>query len=377
MRLQTENRRQSMAPIDVSRASSAPFASFAGPTSSKRASFVPLTGTMHGKSGHRRAGSIVEPALGSSPLGTFPTPDPTPSPQARAFNIASAEAALSGAPSSTRRQSGIFGRQSPPYEDLLHQAAAAERSAANSAELEALRKEVQTLKLDLDNTKHDLQEANEAKEASETCVIALRDFIAENNVGAAGPTTATTLPPPPTMATGEAATADPRKTGSAWGFKLWGNGSVDSPLRSSAAPYSASATQSPSTQTPATVDPPASTTIGAPPLSRKLGSFFSSRSSVSSNQSHEQNAPQLPQLQTNAAVSRVQSQRDSVYSYSDASSVAEPLSPGSDINGLGTAPFQKSHIAGYADSAVAKDIANLDGTPIHVSISSADMESLR
>jgi hypothetical protein len=259
----------------------------------------------------------------------------------------------------------------------LHQAAAVEVSAANSAELEALRKEIQMLKLDLDNTKHDLQEANEAKEASETCVIALRDFIAENNVGAAGSTTSIKLPPPPMMATGDAPAADPRKAGSAWGFKLWGSGSVDSPLRSSAAPYSASATQSSSMQTSTTADPPASATIGAAPLSRKLGSFFSSRSSISSDQSREQAPSQLPQLQTNAAVSRVQSQRDSVYSYSDASSVAEPLSPGSDINGLGTAPFQKSHIAGYADSAVAKDIADLDGTPIHVSISAVDMESLR
>lgn len=369
MRLQTENRRQSMAPIDISRASSAAFGSFAGPASSKRASFVPLTGTMHGKSGHKRTGSVVDLSLGSSPPKSFPTPDPTPSPQARAFNIASAEAALSGAPSSSRPQP-------PPNDDLLHPAAAAEMPPPNSAELEALRKEIQILKLDLDNAKHDLQEANEAKEASETCVIALRDFIAENNVGAAESTTAMKLPPPPMMATGEASTADPRKTGSAWGFKLWGNGSVDPPLRSSPAPHSASATQS-STQTSTTVDPPASAIIGAAPLSRKLGSFFSSRSSISSNHSREQSSPQLPQLQTNAAVSRVQSQRDSVYSYSDASSVAEPLSPGSDINGLGTAPFQKSHIGGYTDSALAKDIANPDGTPIHISISTADMETLR
>ncbi|KIM44895.1 hypothetical protein M413DRAFT_442868 [Hebeloma cylindrosporum] len=377
MRLQTENRRQSMAPIDVSRASSATFSSFAGPTSSKRASFVPLTGSIHGKPGHRRAGSVIEPALGSSPLGSFPTPDPTPSPQVRAFNIASAEAALSGAPSSSRRHSGIFGRQSPPHDDLLHQPGSAEGPAASSAELEALRKEIQTLKLDLDTAKHDLQEANEAKEASETCVIALRDFIAENNVGAAGATSAMKLPPPPMMAAPEEPAADPRKTGSAWGFKLWGNGSVDSPLRSSSAPYSASVAQSSSMQTSATVDPPATATIGAAPLSRKLGSFFSSRSSISSNQSREQAPSQLPQLQTNAAVSRVQSQRDSIYSYSDASSVAEPISPGSDINGLGTAPFQKPHIAEYAGSTAAKDITDLDGAPIHVSISAADMESLR
>ena len=375
MRLQTENKRQSMMSIDVSRASSATFSSFTGPTSSKRASFVPLTGTMHGKSGHRRAGSIIDPALGSSALGSFPTPDPTPSPQARAFNIASAEASLSGAPSSTRRQSGIFGRQTPPNDDLLHQASAAGGSATNSAELETLRKEIQILKLDLDTAKHDLQEANEAKEASETCVIALRDFIAENNVGAAGPTTSMKLPPPPIMATGEEPVSDPRKAGSAWGFKLWGNGSADnSQPRSIAAPYSASVAQSSPMQTSSTVDSPASATIGAAPLSRKLGSFFSSRSSISSNHSREQAPPQLPQLQTNAAISRVQSQRDSVYSHSDASSVAEPVSPGSDIHGLGTAP---SHVMGYAGSAVAKDIADLDGTPIHVSISAADMESLR
>jgi len=374
MRLQTENKRQSMMSIDVSRASSATFSSFTGPTSSKRASFVPLTGTMHGKSGHRRAGSIIDPALGSSTLSSFPIPDPTPSPQARAFNIASAEASLSGASSSTRRQSGMFGRQTPPNDDLLHQASAAEGSAINSAELEALRKEIQILKLDLDNAKHDLQEANEAKEASETCVIALRDFIAENNVGVTGPTTGMKLPSPPMMATGEEPGPDPRKAGSAWGFKLWGNASADSQLKSIAAPYSASVTQSSSMQTSTTVDSPASATIGAAPLSRKLGSFFSSRSSISSNHSREQAPPQLPQLQTNAAMSRVQSQRDSVYSHSDASSLAEPVSPGSDIHGLGTAP---SHITGYAGSAVAKDIAGLDGTPLHVSISAVDMESLR
>jgi hypothetical protein len=250
-------------------------------------------------------------------------------------------------------------------------------SAVHSAELEALRKEIQKLKLNLDNAEHELQEAKEAKEASETCVTALREFIAENNVGVSGPTTAV---PPAMTATTEQPAADPRKTGSAWGFKLWGNGSVDSPQKSSigsAAPHSTPVTQSSSTQIPTGVGSPASPMISAAPLSRKLGSFFSSRSSISSNHSREQAPPQLaqlPQLQTNAAATQVTSQRDSVYSYSDASSVAEPISPGSDINGLGTA---LPHIAGHVDSAVVKDITNLDNTPIHVSISAADMESLR
>lgn len=385
MRLQTE-KRQSMTPIDVARASGA-LASFGNPPSSKRASFVPLTGSGR-QNGHKRISSVND-----SSFGTFPTPDLTPSPNAHAFNIASTEAILSGAPSSSRR---FFGRQSPDN-DGLHSAASVDSAAAaaNAAEMETIRKELQVVKDELEMTKHDLLEAKEAKEASEMCVTVLREFIAENNVGASGEGAGANvkLPPPPTMATGEEESSDSKKTGTGWGFKLWGNnsGGVDSPLRSGvvdAGPHSASVA-GPSPMLPASsmAHPPASATpIGAAPLSRKLGGFFSSRSSASSSHSREQSQPQLPplmlsQLQTNAAATRMPSQRDSMYSYSDASSVAEPVSPGSDINGLGTTGYVKTAAGFERVGVVAEEeieAKSLDGmTPVHVSMSTVDLDGLR
>lgn len=387
MRLQTE-KRQSMTPIDVARASGA-LASFGNPPSSKRASFVPLTGSGR-QNGHKRISSVND-----SSFGAFPTPDLTPSPNVHAFNIAATEAILSGAPSSSRR---FFGRQSPDG-DGLHSAASVDSAAAaaTAAEMENTRKELQAVKDELEMAKHDLLEAKEAKEASETCVTALREFIAENNVGASeggGTGAHVKLPPPPTMATGEEESSESKKTGTGWGFKLWGsNSGIDSPLRSGvvgAGPHSASVASGPSPMLPsssALAHPPATATpIGAPPLSRKLGGFFSSRSSVSSSHSREQCQPQLPplvlpQLQTNAAATRMPSQRDSMYSYSDASSVAEPVSPGSDINGLGTAGYVKT-AAGFEKVGVVAEEElegkSLDGiTPVHVSMSTVGLDGLR
>ncbi|KAJ3514718.1 hypothetical protein NLJ89_g2217 [Agrocybe chaxingu] len=358
MRLQTENRRQSIAPIDVSRASS--FAALVSPPSSKRASFAPLTGSGQGRpGGHRRISSVSD-----SGFGTFSPPDPSPSPNARAFNIASAEAALSGAPSSSRRYSGFYGRHSPGEYDNVQVSAAAEAVA----EMESLRTKLKTVTDALDTVKHDLSEANEAREASETCVKALREFIAENNIGA----TAVKLPPPPTMTTGDenmpgppntsVGSADPRRTASGWGFKLWGSAApADSPLRSSigTAPFSASAPSPQVASQPATyASPNGTTTISAAPLSRKFGGLFSSRSSVSSTSSQQQQpqAVKLPHLQTNAAA------RDSVYSYSDTSSVAEPVSPGADIDGLGTGGYHAPVGGEYKvleEGIVVRDVTNL------------------
>jgi len=167
------------------------------------------------------------------------------------------------------------------------------------------------------------------------------------------------LPPPPTMTTGEEG-SDRAKPNGGWGFKLWG---VDSPLIPST-PFSASvAAPSPSGPVNSTwTSPPP--VIAAAPLSRKLGGFFSSRSSLSSNSSQQQ--PVSP-LQTNAAGVQlplhIQSQRDSSYSFSDTSSVAEPISPGSDIHGLGAGPasyFPEAH-----GSIVVKDVTNLDRVHSH------------
>lgn len=371
MRLQTENRRQSMAPIDVSRASSGTFASFTSPPSSKRASFVPLTGSMQGKtSGHRRNGSVNDANLSAFPT----TPDQTPSPNMRAFNIASAEASLSGAPSSSRRFSGLFGRQLSDA-DAVDSSAIAAENPATAIELEALRKELQVVKDELETVKHELGEVTEAKEASETCVTALREFIADNNVGVVDASTGVKLPPPPSMATGEETSSESKKTGSGWGFKLWGNGVPDSSPRPGTGnvPHSASSAASSPMAPPATIPP----NSAAPPLSRKIGGFFTSRSSTSSNTSRDPNQPQALHLQTNAAATQLPSQRDSLYSHSDVSSIAEPISPGSDINGLGNtayAQFKPREI--LQEEAVVKDSTSLEASSAHISMSGSDIELL-
>ncbi|KAH9479630.1 hypothetical protein JR316_0008225 [Psilocybe cubensis] len=393
MRLQTE-KRQSMTPIDIARASGA-LASFGNQPSSKRASFVPLTGSGR-QNGHKRISSVND-----SSFGAFPTPDMTPSPNAHAFNIAATEAILSGAPASSGSRR-FFGRQSPDGDGLHSAASADSAAAATAAEMVAMRKELQAVKDELEMAKHDLIEAKEAKEASETCVTALREFIAENNVGAAvggeGAPAHVKLPPPPTMATGEEEYSDSKKTGTGWGFKLWGSSSSNSSgsgsngndSSSGAGPYSASVTASPmlpSSSAALAHSPASATPIGTAaataPLSRKLGGFFSSRVSTSSSDSREQSRTPLPpplvlpQLQTNAAATRMPSQRDSMYSYSDASSVAEPVSPGSDINGLGTAGYVKT-AAGFEKVGVVAEEEMQGGiTPVHVSMSTMDLEGLR
>ncbi|KAF5328225.1 hypothetical protein D9619_013446 [Psilocybe cf. subviscida] len=363
MRLQTENRRASMAPIDIARASAAGggLASFGTTPSAKRASFIPLTGS--GKpGGHKRSPSVNDAAAMS-------TPD-----HVRAANIASAEAALSGAPSSnSRRVSGFFGRQSP---DNLSDGAP-EVSASNTIELEAVRKELQAVRDQVDSLKHELVEATEAKEASETCVNALREFIAENNVGV------NPLPPPPTMAPSE----DSKKSsgsGSGWGFKLWGSAPPVEATNSRSSTTSAPPTAisvAPSMASSTSMSSPVSASAAAP-LSRKLTGFFGAKPPPSQEQVLSP-APQPLHLQTNAAKMQLPSQRDSMYSHSDVSSVVEPISPTSDIHGLGSAPYeskiQESDEEDAVDEIPLKEALNLDGgsNPVHVSISASDMQGLR
>ena len=306
MRLQTENRRQSMAPVDLSRTVSLS-AAFAGPPPSKRASFTPLTGTSAGRPGHKRISSISDTTQGGFLSPSLDLP-PSPNPQTLAFPP---DTAL---PPNSRRYSGLFGRQSPPHGDIPDPTA---------AELETLRKELKAVKDELEASQVELTEANEAKEASDTCVKALREFIAENNIGAS-----VKLPLPPPTANGDEVGTG-KASGVGWGFKLWGGG-VDSPLKSS----TATPTNPASVASPCTTSTP--TLPATAPLSRKLGGFFGSRGSISSTHSA---SPSLPALQPNTI-------RDSTYSFSDTSSVAEPVSPGSDIHGLGT------HI-------VVRDVTNL------------------
>jgi len=194
-----------------------------------------------------------------------------------------------------------------------------------SPEVEALKKEVESLKRELSDTRAELVEANETKEASETCVKALRDFIAESQDGpsVSGESSLIKLPPRPTMTNGEESDSDkkPVASTSGWGFKLWKADSTQkAPVVNTAAPPSPPSTSSsaPTQQTP----------TASAPFSR-IGSFFSSRGGISSTNSSSN--------QANAAPAQNNSYRDSMsghsISVSDTSSVIEPLSPTSENHG--------------------------------------------
>jgi len=164
-------------------------------------------------------------------------------------------------PTSSRRFSGLFGRSVDSESDPL--------PGFNPVEKEKLQGEIEALKVSIEEARHDLMEANEAREASETCVKTLREFIAENNVGV----------PPVRVDVGPAGKSAIRgddtdkgasgNGGSRWGFGgLFRAGEASSPVLSSRGPTSATS-------------PP----IASEPFSRKLGGLFSGRGSFSSSSS--------------------------------------------------------------------------------------------
>ncbi|KAF8343440.1 hypothetical protein F5887DRAFT_972925 [Amanita rubescens] len=304
MRLQTESRRQS-GNLEFTRG--AFLASAGSPPTSKRASFAPLTGSLHhGRpSGHRRISSVSDTGvLGQS----LPTDLPGTSPKAQDFPT------LDAPPS--RRVSGIFGRQSPPH----HMEYSQPHDDSLVIEMESLKKELQVVRNELDNTKHELAESNEAREASETCARALREFIADNNIGVReldGGPSVIKLPPPPATTTGEeAAETQKAMSSSGWGFgKLW---------RADHGARTPSVTSVTSFSFPV---------VSAAPQTPQLGSFFSPRSTTSSSAFPVTGGGgNAPNLQSNAA-STSTSHRGSIHSFSDASSITEPVSPSGEQNG--------------------------------------------
>ena len=324
MRLQTEHRRTTHAStlsVETSRPG------LTGPSSNKRASFISLTSASI--NGHNRLSSVSDstfllPGLAVSDHGPVSPGRNLPTD----YPFDHSPSASTHPPVSSRRISGIFGRTSSPEAyDLPSKDPLAD-------EVEALRREMKAIKAELDDTKHELSEANEAREASETCANALRDFIAETQptVSDSGPVR---LPPIPTMTTGEE--ADTPKPASGWGaFRMWKleptgksdpsestspagtrslwkvDTSVKSPPNGPASMYSSTSS---SRATPV-----------AAPFAAKIGGFFSSRASISSTSS----SSNQPALQT------VPPQPS--YNGSDTSSiqesVVEPISPASEVPGI-------------------------------------------
>lgn len=289
MRLQSENRRASQVPsaLDLSRAG---IPSFNGPPSSKRASLIGSTAGRN--NAHKRISSVSDNAfsLDSSHL-TSPMSTPTPA----TFTLPDVQKSRSQQPSHTRRMSGIFGRGSPP-QSLF--------PSEESAELEMLRRELNAVKAELDDVKHELSETNEAREASDTCIKALREFIEENQVGAVPKS----LPPLPAEVKKAPPPPPPAATG--WGFKLWRADSLtQSPVLASSSPVTPAAhTASPSLSS---LTPPV-------PLSKKLGDFFGSRATATAASQMPQRVEQEPMYNGMSDTSSIED------------SVAEPISPASE-----------------------------------------------
>ena len=351
MRLQTENRRQStmLAPIDVNRASALTFGN--GPltsASAKRASFTPLTGSRHGR---------VPSASDIHHLGVDANGVLLPSPIATSFSNGEAGLSqnLSHSGNGTRRISGLFGRHSPSEHDgsvASDHTTPHPISSEVQQELESLKAEVKSLKSELESAKRDVVEANEAREASETCVQALRGFIKENGVGIRAETVeqggVKSAPSTPMMvADGEdGMRTTTSATTSGWGFtKLWGSSLGPGTTTNSTSIESSTITKpSSSPSLPSATAPAAASTSAAPLLSRKLTGLFGSRSARSSGSSVQSPvsissalpAPSPPNmLERRDSTSMMTSTASAGASTgSDVSSVIEPISPALSGSGL-------------------------------------------
>ncbi|KAI6044216.1 hypothetical protein EDC04DRAFT_3137954 [Pisolithus marmoratus] len=293
MRLQSENRRASQLPpqLDLSRAGT--FASL--PISSaKRASFAPLTGSTPGRvNAHRRISSVTDARLEGNPS----------TPNAGSFGFTELPNKVQPSPS---RPTSLYQTQTSPVRSL--------RALEDSPEVETLRKEVNTLKAELEVVKHELSESNEAREASELCVRALRAFIEENNVGISAPGGSGTSAGPSSMPS-ISSQAEPKKSipaAGGWGFKLW---RAETLARSPA---------------PAAPTPPAASSAGVlpvqqpppQPLTKKLGDFFGTRASITSLTAVSAKPFRMEQEPIHSGMSDSSSVEDSV---------AEPVSPASDM----------------------------------------------
>lgn len=265
MRLQTESRRVSQLAIE------SPARSNGTPSPNKRMSLL-ISPPPNPNRGHRRISSQSDSGFGLS----------------EAFNWASP----------------------PPSSSALSD----EEQNFASKEIQSFKQEITSLKGTLEETRHELSEAKEALEASEQCAKALRDYISEFRVGEEG-SSPSNMPPPPTTP----AKAEDTKVSSKWSFKLWNGGnSTTSPSNAPTTPLSPPTSSS--ALSPASSPQP-------PALSRKIGSFFTSRTgSVSSVTS----LTTLPNTQ-----------QPSIYrASSDVSSVTEEEEPSSPCSDTSKTPAQ-------------------------------------
>jgi hypothetical protein len=162
-------------------------------------------------------------------------------------------------------------------------------------EIEKLKTELNDVKDKLEETTHELSEANEAREASEQCAKVLRDYIADNRVGETVPYTPNAAPSSPLPAFVISKSEEP-KNSSKWSFRLWNgtNGVISG---------GTSATHPASRQPTSAGSAPIASSLRAtspPPLARTFGSLFGTKtgqvSSVSSATDHSAQSPRPTQI---------------------------------------------------------------------------------
>lgn len=356
--------------IDTSRANSF----FGGaPSSSKRASFTPLTGSGAARmQNHRRISSVSEPSFaletGSerlSPTGVGrSTSWPEESDTASVTSVADAKKA--------RRSSAFFGgvpasmalarstSPSPPNHPRQLTPEPGINAELSAQELEALRKERDAARAELAAARKELAEAQDAREASEQCVSALRSFISaqaeggesfDGGVGAAG---ILKLPPLPTEKSADIDLTDGKKgrqpSGAGWSFgKLFradssGNGpsasgsNGTSPTKEGVPSLVASGVPAPSISTSiapngtANSSPSTATPGGA--FSRTFGGFFAARApSITSITSVTGTPPAVPPKAPRPPVAHGQQEptMNGMGSDEEDDSIDEPAEPASPV----------------------------------------------
>lgn len=303
MKLQSESRRTSQipSPLDISRAGTLTTLPI---SSAKRASFAPLTGSGATRANsHRRISSVTDASFGRIDGSAS-----IPSPGGFSFSDSSLQPSKTQI-SSSRRSSALFGPSSPT---------ASLRALDDPPEVDLLRKEIAAFKSELADVKHELSESNEAREASELCVKALRAFIEENNVGVpsttANPNTSTSrssLSSLPFMSSQEESKKSaPAPAG--WAFRLWR-------AEASAKNATPASTTPPQPVAPATITSSGTHSPPPQPLTKKLGDFFGTRGSISSMPIKPSRMEQEPMYSGMSDSSSL------------ADSVTEPLSPASEL----------------------------------------------
>lgn len=294
MRLQSENKRMSQLSIDANRANS-----FFGnnPSSSKRASFVPLTGSRP----HRRTVSINDNSFTSDDGDASGHPDTSGvrSPSLFSRDESSDQDENYVAVKKSRRISGLFGGARPTTSTSRSPPPGRASSDGDDA-LAQEREAVSRLRLELDTAKRELRDAHDAREASEFCVRALRTFISEHtrgdtvdfssSVGGSGAIKLPALPTDIDDSTGVEGESRPAPLAkgpsmSGWSIKLWRTDSDKSTPSTKLGGTPESASVSPSSETPSKPFPVpgATTNTNANSFSQKLGVLFQTRRSFSSS----------------------------------------------------------------------------------------------